>query len=1029
MTLTLGGILKEINKRFSIPYTPMLFMIGILAGIYRSSLGLIGQSVETISSIDPHSILIIFLPVLIFESGFNADWNIFRRQFGQIFILAVPCVMLGSSLLMLCIKIILKYQDEYYTWPSAFMFGSILSCTDTVAVLALLKEIGTPKKFNSLIEGESILNNGTCIVLFKISSMIIKGQIQSFHQITLIFTTLTIGGIIIGIIFGFISSFWIKRIFNDEILVINITLISCYLVFIVAENIDFGIKVSGIIAIISLGLFMAASGKKRIANEIDWALQCFWKYVIFCAETVIFFLSGVIVSIEISKSTNIIQVDDYYKLGGLYLCMVLSRFISISTFIYFLKYWGYGLTWKEVYALTCGGLRGAVGICFALIVYRDESFSVQLRQLVLFDMAGNAVLTLLINGTITVPIVKFLGLCTSSMIRDKLYQNFLENKMKQDLYEQWELLKDCKFLKDADWDQVKKYCGEDQINFQIENLKKKIEKKQLQEKEFKNLNKNKNILKQVLLEDQEKQDELDQIDEDELDQQLIIEVRNVFLRKIKIIKKKASFWNLFEKNQCTGQSLLSLIETVDWDLDNEVSQMHTWDWLKRQIDENYINFIFQLRNWPIIGRFAKKKLYNYIAQIYDMISSYIEAHEIVEESICDIQFDERYVAEILIESQENRKQAESYLYNYLDVSFPEISKSIRTKKAAYTILEFQKDYIQKNADSGQLDEKEHLELKKKVDQNIIRLNNFTPSWVLLLNIIFIIYIFLFIQQIIKYSFLKRQFRFQSKKNKKLNKIKQNKQGERSNNIFIITRGGGTEFSEGESGNLRIKRGVGHILPIQQLATVNNRYLTSFQADCILQTSCISLQSIINLVRKHPDLENFIIKESIPALCKIFFEQFKPLSYFEKSVIEQIVNESTISRYKQDSRINLPNGAILYKGELELLSKDQLDEEQIQDQNSIFQDQSQIQIGERNLANEQDINNLPQKYEYEAFSVVMPNKYQHQFVANKNCLLLEFNQYDQIKEYMLMQKQGDKRKTSIRKMMDIISQTKKNTFKQ
>lgn len=61
--------------------------------------------------------------------------------------------MVGAFLIMLGIKLVLKYDDSYYSWIGAFLFGSILSCTDTVAVLALLKEAGAPKKFNSLIEG------------------------------------------------------------------------------------------------------------------------------------------------------------------------------------------------------------------------------------------------------------------------------------------------------------------------------------------------------------------------------------------------------------------------------------------------------------------------------------------------------------------------------------------------------------------------------------------------------------------------------------------------------------------------------------------------------------------------------------------------------------------------------------------------------------------------------------------------------------------------------------------------------------
>jgi NhaP-type Na+/H+ or K+/H+ antiporter len=69
---------------------------------------------------------------------------------------------------MIGIKAILNYDNEIYTWFGAFLLGSILSCTDPVAVLALLKEVGAPIKFNSLIESESVFNDGTCMVLFTV---------------------------------------------------------------------------------------------------------------------------------------------------------------------------------------------------------------------------------------------------------------------------------------------------------------------------------------------------------------------------------------------------------------------------------------------------------------------------------------------------------------------------------------------------------------------------------------------------------------------------------------------------------------------------------------------------------------------------------------------------------------------------------------------------------------------------------------------------------------------------------------------
>jgi NhaP-type Na+/H+ or K+/H+ antiporter len=109
--------------------------------------------------------------------------------------------------------------------------------------------------------------------------------------------------------------------------------------------------------------------------------------------------------------------------------MTLSRFASISCVITWLKKWGYGITWREIYVLTYGGLRGAVGISFAMIVAHDptNAYSQKFRDIVLFDMAGNAILTLIINGTTTGPLIKALGLTVTSNVRDKVYLGFLLN--------------------------------------------------------------------------------------------------------------------------------------------------------------------------------------------------------------------------------------------------------------------------------------------------------------------------------------------------------------------------------------------------------------------------------------------------------------------------------------------------------------------------------------------------------------------------------------------------------------------------
>lgn len=106
---------------------------------------------------------------------------------------------------MFVIKIVLAYDDDKYDWVGAFMFGSIVSCTDAVAVLALLKDVGAPKKFNTLLEGESLLNDGTSMVLFTVATEVYKGTAKGAFAPISLFCQLTFGGVILGIIFGFIA--------------------------------------------------------------------------------------------------------------------------------------------------------------------------------------------------------------------------------------------------------------------------------------------------------------------------------------------------------------------------------------------------------------------------------------------------------------------------------------------------------------------------------------------------------------------------------------------------------------------------------------------------------------------------------------------------------------------------------------------------------------------------------------------------------------------------------------------------------
>ena len=175
LSLLLGLALREVNKKTKFPYTPALLAVGLLVGYLYSFVPEVDTSVYLFAKMHPHMILYIFIPILLFESAFNCDWYIFKKQFVNMMILAGPGVCVGAVVLGFFLKVVLMYDDNTMTWYLALTLGSVLCATDPVAVVALLKELGASVKFNTLIEGEALLNDGTAMVFFLMFSGLAKG--------------------------------------------------------------------------------------------------------------------------------------------------------------------------------------------------------------------------------------------------------------------------------------------------------------------------------------------------------------------------------------------------------------------------------------------------------------------------------------------------------------------------------------------------------------------------------------------------------------------------------------------------------------------------------------------------------------------------------------------------------------------------------------------------------------------------------------------------------------------------------------
>ncbi|KAJ8298747.1 hypothetical protein KUTeg_022807 [Tegillarca granosa] len=454
----IGALIRRLlhGLKIKLPYTVVLLVLGVLFGLLSGryeSVHLYARVVET----DPHLILHIFLPVLIFESAFAMEVHTFLKTFVQVILLAIPGLALSSFLTCLLARYLFTYN---WDWNEGMMFGSILSATDPVAVVALLRDVGASKQLAMVIEGESLVNDGAAIVFFNIFlKLTTTEEGMTGGQIVWHFVRVAVGGPLWGFLMGKISLFWLARVFNDALVEITITLASTYLTYYIGEEF---MEVSGVLAVVVLGITINAE-KTMISPEVETFLHRFWETLAYIANTLIFIIVGMVIS---EKAIFEIHGIDWFYMFALYFGIFVIRAVVIALFSPVLRHTGYGMSWKEGTVMTWGGLRGAVGLALALqVAHHDEidQETVGIRSdegteygyKVLIHVSGVVFLTLLINATTVLGLLRLLGMSDISPAKRMSMANSLRYLL--DMREKTlNMLKTDRFLADADWETVEK---------------------------------------------------------------------------------------------------------------------------------------------------------------------------------------------------------------------------------------------------------------------------------------------------------------------------------------------------------------------------------------------------------------------------------------------------------------------------------------------------------------------------------------------------------------------------------------------
>ncbi|QPK64340.1 sodium:proton antiporter [Methylomonas sp. LL1] len=429
-----------LSKKLNIPYTVLLVIAGsLLVPISHIEI----FSFITSFELTPELLFFVFLPILIFESAYNMNIQNVTENIYSIGLLAVVGLIVCT--LFVGIGGFYLFQLAGFEVPmlALLLFGAIISSTDPVAVLALFKEYGAPQRLTLIFEGESLFNDATGFAAFLVVLDVMTKGYHGYESVLAALMSFSImlgGGIIFGLIMGFLFAKLIEKVRGNEHLEITLTLLVAHLTFVLTEVISehwvvggHEIRLSSIIATLTASMVMGNFGRYKMSSDVEEYMEKFWGYFAFVANSLVFILMGLLFA-DLAIDLNVAILPILLAIAT----VVVGRALSVYPLLWLMNKIGKErpIPQNWMHLLAWGSLRGSLAVIMVLLIPDDLiiegwSYDFTVKQFVAAVTIGSIYFTLLIKATTIGKFMHALGLDALTAVEHVGY-----HKCKTQMYEE-----------------------------------------------------------------------------------------------------------------------------------------------------------------------------------------------------------------------------------------------------------------------------------------------------------------------------------------------------------------------------------------------------------------------------------------------------------------------------------------------------------------------------------------------------------------------------------------------------------------